>query len=177
MLTRIQKQKNIEVLKEKIEKQKIIIFTAFDKLKAKDVFELRKKLKTNDAELKVVKKTLLKIAFREKGIEAEPKKLDGQVALIFGFEDEISPAKIAFQFSKENQNFKIIGGYFDNEFRSDKEMIFMAEIPSKKELLGNFTRVLAGPISNFINVLQGNIKGLIYVLMQAKNEIVKKEFE
>jgi large subunit ribosomal protein L10 len=167
-LTRNQKQKIIEDLKEKIEKQKIFFFIDLKGLKVKDLSNLKKKLKKVDSQLKVSKKTLLKLALKEKGVELDIKKLEGEIASVFGFKDAILPAKTAYQFSLENKNLKILGGYFDGKFRGAEEMITLAQLPTKDELLGRLVGSISAPVSNFVYVLNANIKGLIQVLKQIK---------
>ena len=167
-LTREQKEKIVKELKENIERQKTIVFVAIEGLKAKEVFDLRKRLKQVNCLLTVAKKTLLKIAFKEKKLKIDEEKLEGQIALIFGFKDEISPAKIAYQFSLEKQNLKILGGFFEEKFREIEEVITLAKISSREELLARIIGSISSPISGFVNVLQGNIKGLIYILKQIK---------
>jgi len=171
VLTKERKKKILDQLKDKIAKQKVVIFVDFTGLKVKDIFSLRKKLKTADSQLKVAKKTLTQIAFKESGLEIDIKKLKGEIALAFGFKDEISPAKIVYQFSQENPNLKILGGMVESqkfEFLSTEQIIELAKLPTREELLERLTRSVSAPISNFVNVLEGNIKGLIYALNAIK---------
>jgi len=167
-LTKTQKQKILEDLKEKIAKQKAIIFVDFSGLKVKDFSDLRKRLSEINSALKVAKKTLLALAFKEKGLKIDIKKLKGEIALIFNLREEISPAKIAYQFSQEGKNLKILGGFFENNFFEAEKVIELAQLPTKEELLARLISTVSAPVSNFINVLKGNIKGLIYVLAKAK---------
>ncbi len=170
-LTKAQKQKIIEDLREKIERQKAMIFVDFCGLKVKDLSELRKKLKAVDGQFKVIKKTFLKLTFKEKKLEIGEKNLEGEIALIFGFKDEILPAKTAYQFSQENPNLKILGGFIESqkgEFLNTEQIIELAKLPTKEELLARLVGSISAPVSNFRNVLQGNIKGLICVLAKAK---------
>ena len=167
-LTREQKRKVVQGLKEKIARHKIMIFVDFSGLKAKDLFDLRKRLKKEDCQLTVAKKTLMGLAFKEKGIGVDPKKMKGEMALVFGFENEILSAKIVYQFSQEKENLKILGGFFENKFREAEEIITLAKLPSREELLAKLVRSISAPVSNFVNVLQGNIKGLLQVLTQVK---------
>jgi len=168
MLTRAQKQKIIEDLKEKIARQKTMIFIDFTGLTTKDIFDLRKKLQMVESQLKIAKKTLVQIALNEMGLKTEIKKLKGEIALIFGLKDEISPAKIAFEFSKENPNLKILGGFFENEFFEAEKVVELAKLPTRKELLAKLTSSISAPISNFVNVLQNNLRNLVYILSQLK---------
>jgi len=167
--TKEQKKKIVEELKERIERQKIIIFVDFTGLKVKDLSNLRKKLKTADSELKVAKKTLTKIAFEEKGLEINAKNLKGEIALVFGYKEEIPPAKTIYQFSQENPNSKILGGYFENKFVLAEKIIELAQLPTREELLVKLVSSISAPISNFINTLQYNFKGLIYLLTKIKS--------
>ncbi len=167
-LTKAQKQKILDELKEKIAKQKVMIFADFTGLKVKDLSNLRKKIKAADGEIKVAKKTLLGLAAKSAGLEFETKKIKGEIASVFGYKDEISLAKIIYQFASANPNLKILGGFLENQFRTTEEIITLAQLPTKEELISRLARSVAAPISNFINVLQGNIKGLIYILAKAK---------
>lgn len=167
-LTREQKQKIIEDLKEKIKKQKIMIFINFEGLKTKDLLNLKKRLKENNCFLTVAKKTLLKLVFKEQKIKINKEKLEGQVASIFGFKDKILPAKIVYQFCQENENLKILGGFFEGKFNEAEEIIFLAKLPTKEELLIKLIRSISAPTSNLVNVLGGNIKGLIFALSAIK---------
>ncbi|MEK7061784.1 MAG: 50S ribosomal protein L10 [Patescibacteria group bacterium] len=178
-LTKEKKQKNLKSLKENISKQKSVIFADFSKVNSLDLFSLRKKLKESGCVLKIGKKTLIRIAFGQSNISFWNKiksSVPGQLALIFGIEDELSPARISNQFSKTNENFKILGGIFPTEggsasggekqyvFIEKEKVLVLANLPSREELLGKIVGSIAAPMSGFMNVLQGNIKGLIVVL-------------
>ncbi len=161
-LTKEQKQNIVKQIKENIANQKAMVFVSFKGLKAADLFELRNELKESECLFSVVKKTLLDRALKESKIEVD--KLEGQIGLIFGFNDEITPAKISYKFSLKNENLKILGGFFENQFRTAEETIVLAKTPSKEELLARLVGTLSAPISGFANVLQGNIKGLLHIL-------------
>lgn len=160
-LTREQKEQIVEELKQKIDKQKSITFINFKGLGVKDFTDLRKQLEEIGAEAKVAKKTLVNLAFEKSGIEM--KDYQGQLALVFGYEDKLRPFKVIYEKSEET-DLDIIGGYLDQEFIGKEEVERIAQLPSREELLGKFTRATAGPLSNLVNVLQGNIKGLVYAL-------------
>ena len=167
-LSKEQKQKIVENIKDKVTKQKTMVFVDFKGLQVKEFFALRKKLKQAESTLLVAKKTLMTLVFKEKGIQCGQEAFQGQPAIIFGFKDELLPIKYAYKFSREHKNLKILGGYFENEFKGQEEMIALAQIPSKEELLARLTGSISAPISNFVSVLQGNNKGLIYTLKQIK---------
>ena len=168
--TKEQKQKILEELKEKTEKQKSIVFVDFSGLPVKDITELRKKMREKDCEFKVAKKTLIQWAFKKNNPEIGEKirALQGEIALGFGYADEISPFKILGDFCKTQKNLKILGGLLDNEFLDAEQAVALSILPAKEEILARIVGSISAPISNFVNVLQGNIKGLIYVLAKAR---------
>lgn len=166
-LTKDQKAKIIGDLKEKIGRQKIMIFLSIAGLKVKDLFELRKRLEVVEAQLNVAKKTLLRIAFQEKKTNIDPQKLEGEVAVVFGYQNEISPTKVIYQFSRENKKIKILGGYLESqkqELLDEKEIITLAELPTREELEARLVYSIFAPVPNFVNVLQGNLRQFINLI-------------
>ncbi len=170
-LTKQQKTKQIKDVKEKLSKQKSVIFVDFSKVSSKDMFGLRRALKEAGCNLKIAKKTLIRIAFGQSNISFWNKMksiIPGQLALVFGIEDEIAPARISNKFAREHENFKILGGIFENRFIDREKVLALANLPSREELLQNIVGVIASPLSGFVTVLQGNIKGLVIILSKIK---------
>jgi len=166
--TKEQKKKELESLKEKIKKQKTMIFVDFSGLKVENMSQLRRALKKSDSELKVAKKTLMKLALKDAGMENDISGLEGEIALVLGYGDQIIPAKLVYEFSKENPSLKILGGFFENQFKSAEDFIVLAQIPSKQELLARLVGSISSPITGFVRVLEANLKGLVYVLSAIK---------
>jgi len=118
----------------------------------------------------VAKKSLMEIALKNKKIELDSKKLDGEVAMVFGYEDEIAPSKAVYQFSKENQKAKILGGFLENKFYEMADVIKLAELPSKTQLLGMLLGTLSAPATNLVGVMSGNMRKLVFALSQIKEK-------
>ena len=155
-LTKEQKTKQIDSIKEKVSKQKSVIFVDFAKVPSKDMFGLRKSLKEAGCNLKIAKKTLVRIAFGQSNISFWNKiksAIPGQLALVFGIEDEIAPARIANTFAKTHENFKILGGIFENRFIDRERVLVLANIPTRNELLSRLVGSLSSSMSSFVRVL------------------------
>ncbi len=161
-----QKKEILRDLDEKIKKSKSIVFATFDSLGVKDNEELRSNLKKEQGEYYVSKKTLLDLAFKNSKIsDLDIKNLPGKVATIFAYEDEISPAKVVFNFKKNNDGkIDFVGGILDGKFISREEVNNLATLPSKQELYAKVVGSLNAPVSGFVNVLSGNLRGLVNVL-------------
>ena len=166
-LTKAQKEKIVEDLTNDLKQQKSVVFVAIGGLKVKDLSGLRRKLKEIGGKLKVVKKTLMKIAFEKMGLKL-PENLIGEIALVSAFENEILPIKSVHQFSKENENLKTLSGIFEGKLLEKEKIIEIAELPTKEELLARLVRSVSAPISGLVNVLQSNLRGLVYILSTIK---------
>ena len=155
-LTKEQKTKQIESIKGNVAKQKSVIFVDFAKVPSKEMFSLRKSLKEAGCNLKIAKKTLVRIAFGQSNISFWNKikaVIPGQLALVFGIEDEIAPARIAHQFGKTNENFKILGGIFEKRFIDRERVLVLANLPSRNELLSRLVGSLSSSMTSFVRVL------------------------
>src|SRR3989339_487336 len=123
--TKLQKGEILRDLAAKIEKSKSIVFTQFDKLGVKENEELRNKLKEENSEYMVAKKTLMDIAFKNEKIKnLNIKDMDGRVAAVFGYEDEVAPAKIVNGFIKgREEKVSFLGGILEGKFLSKQARI------------------------------------------------------
>lgn len=167
-LSKQQKQKIIAQIKEGIAAQKAMVFVNVSGLKVKDIFELKQRLRGLDSVFKVCKKTLLGLVFKEKKLGIEPRKLEGQLAVVFAFGDAMAPLKAVYNFSQENENLKILGGFLENKFQDKDYLIELAQLPPRQELFARLVSSMSAPINNLVYTLQANIKGLIYILAKAK---------
>ncbi len=155
-LTKQKKQDSLKDIKVNIAKQKSVVFADFSKVNSADLFSLRKQLKEAGCNLKVAKKTLARLAFGQSNISFWNKIapiIPGQLALVFGFEDEIAPLRLANKFTKVNENFKILGGIFENRFIERDRVLALASIPPRNELLAKLVGSLASPMASFVRVL------------------------
>lgn len=164
MQTRQQKEVIAKELTENLKKAKSAVFSDFKGLTMKDMTALRNELRAEGISLKVVKKTLINIALKKAGVEADILKMEGQIAVAVSEKDEVAAAKIMSKFSKANNNLKVTGGILEGKMLSVEDVIALSKLPSKEELLAKFVGAINAPISGFVNVLAGNLRGLATVL-------------
>jgi len=162
-----QKNEIFRNLIDKVSKAKSLIFVGYDALGVKDNEALRLKLKSENSEYYVPKKTLMNMALKENKIEANIKDYAGKVAAVFSYEDEVASAKIlgAFRKDKEKENkITFLGGILDGRLLSKEDVEALSLLPSKPELYAKMVGSINAPISGFVNVLAGNLRGLVGVL-------------
>ncbi len=167
MLTRAQKEEVVGELTGRFQRQRVSIFADFRGISVAKLSALRRELKKLGAEFKVAKKTLFRRAIEAaRAGDIEPKALEGEIGVIFGYEDQIAPAKAAAKFAKENETFKILKGLLSGKVLEAKEVLALARLPAREQLLGQLAYVLNGPIQGLARVLEGNLRNLVAVLNQ-----------
>ncbi|MFA6047572.1 MAG: 50S ribosomal protein L10 [Parcubacteria group bacterium] len=164
MQTRNQKKEIVKNLTKEIKDSKAVVFSDYKGLTVKDMTAMRKELHSQGVDLRVVKKTLINIALKDAGIELDAEKMEGQIALAISREDEVAAAKIIAKVAKANENLKIVSGILGKDVLGKDEVMALAKLPSKEELLAKFVGTINAPISGFVNVLAGNLRGLVNVL-------------
>ncbi len=170
-LSREQKQNILKDLVDKLKRAKAAILVDYTKLPVKKTMELRRSLKEADAEYKVAKKTLIARALREadyKDFDLENFKT--QVGLVFGYSDPVPAAQSVYKFSKLNEVFKILGGFFGLDWMDKTKILAIAKLPPREVLLSQVVWTIAAPLSGLVNVLSGNIRNLVNVLNNLKNK-------
>jgi len=158
----ITKQKKVEIVqsvKSKIDQAGSLVFVNFHGLPVAAATALRRSLKKNNVSYEVVKKTLLLRALAElsKKPAGAPPALTGEVAIAYG-PDQFLPAKGIHEFQAKinpaaGDGLKIIGGIFEQQFKSAAEMIQLALIPSREALYGQLVNLLISPIRGLVVAL------------------------
>lgn len=164
---KIQKEEILRNLSEKFKKSKSVVFAGFNAFTVKDNENLRAQLRKENSEYYVAKKTLMNIAFKDQMADLNVRDMDGKLAAIFSYEDEVAPAKILGNFRKDKDKearIFFLGGILENKLLSKAEVEALSKLPSKQELYGRLVGTMNAPISGFVNALAGNIKNLVYVL-------------
>lgn len=169
--SRQQKEKELQNLLEKFEKSRGVVFAQTMGLTVSSSQELRNELRTQGNEMVVSKKTLVGLLLEKAGHSKDlVEDMDGSVAVVFGYQDEVAPAKIVAEFAKKNDVVKFHAGVLDGKMIDAEKVQALSQLPSKQELLGKLVGSLKSPISGFANVLAGPQRGLVYALQQIKEK-------
>ena len=162
MLTKEQKKQQIEEGKEIIKNNKFLVFIDFTKTSVEDLKKLRRALRDAGAKLKVIKKRLLNIAFKENNLDINFDDFKLQVGTVFSEKDIPEIAAAVYKFSKgtNNKEFRILGGY-DLSAKNflDAEFVQMiGQLPSREIILSQLFGILQSPISKLLYVLSEKSK-------------------
>ncbi|UYL08895.1 50S ribosomal protein L10 [Bdellovibrio sp. SKB1291214] len=144
MITRADKEQEIKLITEKFGKAKGAFIVDFKGIKVEQVTNLRKKLNAADSEMKVVRNTLAKRAFKDHpSIEkAFTTSMKGTNAIVFSYGEVNATAKTLADFAKDVEVLQIKSGVMDGEALDDAKIKFLATLPGKDQLRAMFLGTL-----------------------------------
>ena len=142
-----QKEEIVKALAERMKTAKVIILTDYRGINVADVTKLRSDLRNANADYKVLKNNVVKRALNMNGENGLDDLLSGPTAVLMGDEDYLEPSKIIYNFSKSNDFYKIKGGIIDGKVMTAEEIITLAKLPSKQELIAKLAGCLLANIS------------------------------
>jgi large subunit ribosomal protein L10 len=121
--------------------------------------ELRSKLRESDAEFKVVKNRLAKLAAAKAGTEID-ELLTGPVALALINGDPVVVAKTITTFTREHEVLEYKGGLMDGEALDADGFTAIARLPGLDVLHGQLVGLAASPLTGLVTGMNNLIAGL-----------------
>lgn len=149
-----QKKVVVAEIAEKLSASKSTIVADYRGLTVKQTNELRKQLREAGVELHVMKNTLTRRATAQVGLSDLDQHLTGPTAIAFSNEDVVAPAKILYNFSKENKALEIKGGVVEGNVVGFEQIKDLAVLPSREGLLSMLLSVLQAPMRNLALAVQ-----------------------
>lgn len=153
MLDRTQKESIVEALKKDIEAAQAIFLTNMVGISSNDGVAIRKNVREASGKVIVTKNTLFARAAKGTPAENLLSGLKGPNAVAFAFEDAPAVAKCLKEAGKELELVEIRGGVLGEEELSVAQVIELADLPSRDEMLGTLLATFNAPISAFARLL------------------------
>lgn len=141
------KKEEVSKLATQMKEAKLVLLTDYRGINVADVTALRTELRNLNADYKVIKNNITKRALKENGIEGLDEVLEGPTAVIMTNEDYLEPTKAIYNFTKNNDYYKIKGGVVDGKVMTAEEIITLAKLPSRQDLLSMLAGGLLATIS------------------------------
>jgi large subunit ribosomal protein L10 len=149
-----QKKAEVKELAGKMQNAKLILLTEYRGINVADDTKLRKDLREANATCTVIKNNITRRALAECKLEGLEDKLVGPTAVIMSEEDYLGASKTIYKFSKDNEFYKIKGGVVDGKVMTAEEIITLAKLPSRQDLLSMLAGGLLANISKLAVALE-----------------------
>lgn len=159
-----QKEEILQQLVDKFGKSKSVVFAEYRGLDVASLSDLRGRLRKENAEMQVAKKTLMRLAGEKNDFVLDKSIMEGPVAATFSYEDPMSGIKVLFNFAKENDKLKLLGGVVDGKVVGPDVIQEYAKLPGREELLAKLLGSMNAPVSGTVGLLNNLIAGFVRVL-------------
>ncbi|GAA2397020.1 MULTISPECIES: 50S ribosomal protein L10 [Streptomyces] len=143
----------VEEMRDKFRNSNGAVITAYTGLTVAQLQQLRRSLGEN-ANYRVAKNTLTKIAANEAGINEIDDLFTGSSAVAFVTGDPVEAAKGLRDFAKDNPSLVIKGGVLDGKVLSADDIKKLADLESREVLLSKLAGAMKGKQSQAASVFQ-----------------------
>lgn len=152
-MSRAQKVDETAALNKCFEEEEVVIVTHYSGLTVAQITDLRSKLREEGGSFKVTKNTLARRALAGTKFEQISDMFAGPVGIATS-KDPVSVAKVAQEFSKENDKLVILGGAMGDKKLSTEEVIQLSKLPSLDEIRSKLVGLIVAPATKVARVLQ-----------------------
>ncbi len=169
-MQREEKGKIIQELQDRANRAVIAVVTDFQGMNAEEITQLRRNLRENNIEFRVVKNTLARIALDGSPHAAIKDKFKDCCAIAFGYDDPVTPAKVLVNFEKKSKKFKTRFASLEGRYMEAAAMKELSELPGRDELMARMLGTMNAVPTNFVSLCANLVRGLMNVLDGIKEQ-------
>jgi large subunit ribosomal protein L10 len=164
------KKKDIDALRQDLEKSRNLFVTGYERLRVNQDFELRKTIRAAGGKYRVIKNNLA-----EKASEGTPaadvlRGLRGMTSLAYTMTDPVALAKALTTYAKTNPSFTFKAGLVEGRVIDIKAINELASMPSKEELFAKLLYLINAPAQRLVTALGAVGRNLAVVVDQGVKE-------
>ena len=160
----------VEALKSAIAAQRGTVVASFRGVTVAEMTALRKKLREANAEIRVVKNTLVRRAAEGTPFSGLSENFKGPTAIAFAHGDPVALAKVMKEYAAASQKVTLKAGFLDGRTLSDVEVRALADVPSREVLLTRLACAMNYPIVRLAQVLADGPRSLAAVLESIRKQ-------
>ncbi len=169
-MNRVEKSSAVEILREKFQKSNAAFVTEYRGMTVGALYELRKKVREGEGELKVIKNRLARIAAKGSAFEGIADQFKGPIAVAFSYKDPVAVAKAVLGSLSDTSPLQLKSGSLGSKLMSGKDVTALSKLPDRNTLLAMLAGTLQAPLSGFARVLAATPRGLANVLVAVKDQ-------
>lgn len=156
-MVRADKAAAVTEVRQRLESSTATVLTEYRGLTVTELARLRTELRQNDAEYKVVKNTLTRIAARDAGLDMPDELLTGPTAVTFCAGDPVAVAKVLRAFARDNPELVVKGSILDGKLLDAGETLRLADLASREELLSKLAGLFSATLAQPARLAQANL--------------------
>jgi len=164
------KKKDIDALRQDLEKSRNLFVTGYEKLKVGQDFELRKTVRGAGGKYRVVKNNLAEIASRGTPSEQVLQGLRGMTSLAYTTNDPVALAKALTAYAKVNPTFTFKAGVVEGRAIDVKSIGDLASMPPKEVIFAKLLYLINAPAQRLAMAINAVGRSLAVVIDQGMKE-------
>lgn len=161
----------VAYLTDKLQSSAAVFLTEYRGLTVKELADLRVALSKQDAEYKVAKNTLARIAVKQAGFEDLTAMLEGPVAIAFAGGDAVLTAKELSEFAKKSPALIVKGALMEGVIYDEAGAKRLASLESREVMLAKAAGMFITPIQQTANVFAAGLNQFGAVLAAYKDKL------
>ena len=165
-----EKKEVVIELKEKFAKTSFVAVTDYKGISVAELTDLRKRLSQVNAEYKVAKNTLVKIAIKDTSYAELEKSFEGSTAILFSYGEASESAKTLVDFIKEIEKGDVKSGILDGKVLTENDIKTFAQLPPKPVILGQIAGLLVANTAAVAGAFESLIRDVALLI----EEVAKK---
>ena len=165
-----EKKKIADDLHQKFSKSSIMILADFKGLDVTVINDLRRRLRQENIEFRVVKNTLLSRASADTDAALIRDNFKGPSAVALGYDDPVAPARVLVKFAEEHDDLKIKAGVMKGKVLDLSAVKALSVLPSREVVLGQLLAGLNAVPESLVRALSAIPRKLLYVLLAIKEQ-------
>ena len=152
MMNKEQKKQYISDMTNQFENSEAVIVTHYQGLTMTQLDDLRSKMREHGIKFKITNNRITKLALEKTRCKDLSNLFIGPTAVALS-KDAITSAKILTNFSKENENLKILGGIMGADILDVAGVKNVATLPSLDEARAKIVGILRSPAQKIASIL------------------------
>ncbi|TAE29886.1 MAG: 50S ribosomal protein L10 [Candidatus Kapaibacterium sp.] len=133
---------------------------------------MRQEFRKINAEMKVAKNTLIRLALKEDGkFDVSDTVLKGSTAVVFVYEDPIAPAKLIRKYFEKDKKPALKLAIIEGQTFDGSQLKTVSELPSREDMIASIIGSLHAPISGIV----GSINAVMRDVASLVEEVAKKQ--
>jgi len=165
----LKKQKGVDALDEIFKCNGVYLFD-YRGLKVSEFEALRRKIRTLNANVRVIKNRLAIKYFEKQKLDVGRELFNGPVAIAYSNDKFVETAKILIDFEKEGKKIKVRSGFIERRLVNEKQIGEVARLPGKEQLVAQLLLSMTMPLRKFGSALSAPLTSMLVLLKNLKEK-------
>ncbi|MEA3334912.1 MAG: 50S ribosomal protein L10 [Chloroflexota bacterium] len=170
-ISREKKEQLVEQYVELLNNSQAIVLTDYRGMSVQEIQDLRKEMRERDAQVQVVKNTLIKMALERTGMPVPEEHLTTPTAIAYMPDDIATAAKVLFAAAKASNVLEIKAAILEGQVLDAEGAMSLRDLPTRIEVRAQLLGSIQSPASELARTIEAPANELYRTLEAALREL------